>query len=298
MTRIIRAFLFLSGLACVTYAQSPVNYFPLSLGNRYHWYGSSNCPPYHADTVYSKGWAVIDTLSINGKPYYRYPLLYWGFDTVRVDSAGNVLFHYLGEDRLYYKMDAAVGETWQVVLPIFDYEPDTFNVTMRSRTDTIRTHLGTFYNCLQIYFDWPKGIDDEHTHWLAPGVGLIFKCVQEPSLVYEAIVDGDTFPGVTSVKDPLNSPGSFELFQNYPNPFNPTTTIRYRLSAVNRVTLKVYDILGREVRTLVDERQTAGEHIVWWDGKDNDGNLVPSGAYFCQLQVGSFKVSEKLSLVK
>ena len=73
-------------------------------------------------------------------------------------------------------------------------------------------------------------------------------------------------------------PSSFSLSQNYPNPFNPTTAISYQLSAVSFVTLKVFDVLGREVSTLVDDVQRAGTHIARWDA-----SVMPSGMYFCRL---------------
>ena len=86
---------------------------------------------------------------------------------------------------------------------------------------------------------------------------------------------------------------AFELNQNYPNPFNPATAISYRLSAVGRVTLKVYDMLGRKVATLADGRQTAGLHVVTFDA----GSL-PSGVYFYRLRAGAHTQSRKLMLLK
>jgi len=84
-------------------------------------------------------------------------------------------------------------------------------------------------------------------------------------------------------------PRRFVLEQNYPNPFNASTTIRYHLPAVSHqrsaVSLKIYNILGRQVKTLVDEKQPAGNFRVLWDGRDNSGRDVSSGVYFCRLEV-------------
>ena len=99
-------------------------------------------------------------------------------------------------------------------------------------------------------------------------------------------------------EDNLNSI-SFKLFQNYPNPFNPTTTIKYSIPAVGAnnadplVMLKIYDLLGREIRTLVNKRQKAGNYSVQF----NAGNL-PSGIYFYRLQAGSFVQTKKMILLK
>jgi photosystem II stability/assembly factor-like uncharacterized protein len=80
--------------------------------------------------------------------------------------------------------------------------------------------------------------------------------------------------GTTPVKVPSNLPEKFSLNQNYPNPFNPSTVISYQLTINSRVTLKIYDILGREVKTLVDETQTAGQHTVLWEAPTmTDGRL-------------------------
>ena len=88
-------------------------------------------------------------------------------------------------------------------------------------------------------------------------------------------------------------PSEFNLDQNYPNPFNPTTTIGYELPASSHVSLKVYDVLGREIQTLLDERQSAGDHLVNF----NAGSL-PSGVYFYRLQAGNYIGAKKLLLLK
>jgi len=93
-------------------------------------------------------------------------------------------------------------------------------------------------------------------------------------------------------------PDQYQLFQNYPNPFNPTTTIRYTLPENGQVNLTIYDQLGRQVKTLVNQSQTAGEYQVQWDGRDDNGRLMSSGLYFLTIKSGSFKQTEKLVLLK
>jgi photosystem II stability/assembly factor-like uncharacterized protein len=88
-------------------------------------------------------------------------------------------------------------------------------------------------------------------------------------------------------------PGTPTLQQNYPNPFNPTTIISYSLPGSIRAVLKVYDVLGREVRTLVDEKQKAGYHNVTFQAAD-----LPSGVYFYRLQAGTYSETKKLLLLK
>ena len=88
-------------------------------------------------------------------------------------------------------------------------------------------------------------------------------------------------------------PLSFRLDQNYPNPFNPSTTIRYGLPHASPVTLKVYDMLGRQVSVLVNERRDAGVHEVKFDGSN-----LASGVYFYRMQAGSFVETRKLVLLR
>ena len=78
----------------------------------------------------------------------------------------------------------------------------------------------------------------------------------------------------------------FRLFQSYPNPFREATTIAYEVEQPGPVTLIVYDLLGRRVRTLVDGMQPAGRHYVRWDGRNAGGQPVASGAYFYRIEVG------------
>ncbi len=86
---------------------------------------------------------------------------------------------------------------------------------------------------------------------------------------------------------------SYALWQNYPNPFNPTTSIRFSLPRHERVILKVFDLLGRELNTLVDEAMTAGEHTVIFNAQH-----LPTGVYCYRIQAGSFVQTKKLILLK
>jgi photosystem II stability/assembly factor-like uncharacterized protein len=92
-------------------------------------------------------------------------------------------------------------------------------------------------------------------------------------------------PTVTRIDDlPGNHPVQFALQQNYPNPFNPSTTIKFRLPIGAHVTLKIVNLLGQEVVTIMDSQQNAGEIETVWEGKNSFGDQVASGIYFCQLE--------------
>ncbi len=93
-------------------------------------------------------------------------------------------------------------------------------------------------------------------------------------------------------------PTDFVLKQNYPNPFNPTTTIRYAITEPTHVSLKIYNILGQEVRTLVEDVEPAGFKSIVWDGKTNEGLSTSSGVYIYRLQAGHYSMARKMVLVK
>ncbi len=93
-------------------------------------------------------------------------------------------------------------------------------------------------------------------------------------------------------------PENFVLDQNYPNPFNPATTISYRLTKTGRVELSIYSVTGEKIRTLVQERQPAGYYSVKWEGLNDAGNLVTSGAYVYRLRAGNFVQVKKMILMR
>ena len=93
-------------------------------------------------------------------------------------------------------------------------------------------------------------------------------------------------------------PASFVLYQNFPNPFNPGTTIRYELPRRSRVELRILNMLGKEVRTLVNEIQSPGRYEVQWDGRDNRGQQVAGGVYLYRLRAGGIVQTRKMVLFK
>lgn len=93
-------------------------------------------------------------------------------------------------------------------------------------------------------------------------------------------------------------PNDFSLSNNYPNPFNPSTNIKYTLPSAGNVRLVVYNMLGEEVKTLVNTNQQKGSYSVTWDGKNNYGNKVSSGMYIYRLKADNFVASKKMILMK
>ena len=93
-------------------------------------------------------------------------------------------------------------------------------------------------------------------------------------------------------------PKPLTLYQNYPNPFNPSTTISFFLPEQGRVTLTIFDVQGKRVRTLVDETRDAGRQLVLWDGRNDAGNTVGSGIYYCRLVADKKVHTKKLVILR
>jgi hypothetical protein len=106
------------------------------------------------------------------------------------------------------------------------------------------------------------------------------------TLLYKVIVTGVT-------NEDGNIVATYSLSQNYPNPFNPTTKIQFSIPQSSRVVIKVFDILGNEIETLVNEEKSIGTYKIYW----NAANL-PSGVYFYRLQAGDFVQTKKMILIK
>lgn len=115
---------------------------------------------------------------------------------------------------------------------------------------------------------------------------------EEYSILFQ-IMDENGKPLHKSIDILVAAPAKFELSQNYPNPFNPTTIIKYQLPIDGKVTLKVFDILGREVMTLLDEDKKAGVYEIKFDGSN-----LASGLYFYRMQSGNFGAVKNMMLLR
>jgi hypothetical protein len=120
-----------------------------------------------------------------------------------------------------------------------------------------------------------KGLIQETT--LSPDTGF-YQCVWD----YETTVDAE-----------ISSPNKFSLSQNYPNPFNPSTSIQYAISSRQFVSLKVYDVLGKEIATLVNEEKSTGKYNV-----EFNASSLASGIYYYQLRAGDYVETKKMILLK
>jgi hypothetical protein len=180
-----------------------------------------------------------------------------------------------------------------------------------SASTTTATYTGTIEICIQYDEAYVPGdeMDLELLHWattpppahwdtITTSVDTLLNiiCGETSTLSPFILVKPNPAVGVTA--DP-GVPSAYALHQNVPNPFNPTTTIAYDVPPGGGVvTLRVYDVAGRLVRTLVDTHQMAGRKFATWDGRNNSGLTVATGVYFYRMQAGNFVQTRKMLLLK
>ena len=173
-----------------------------------------------------------------------------------------------------------------------------------------------------------RALDQNISDVLAPGEGLIAtlhfsstssRCLPELKLVawplfagqlsFDMVDDkgnsicrkkGETPTPIThGTSEPAEVQSApFEVKGNFPNPFNPETVIKFNLPQASPVTLKVYNVLGQVVNTLVDEPLSAGNHSVMWDGRNAQGGDVASGVYFYRINAGGYESIQKMTLLR
>jgi len=270
------------------------------------------------DTVTTNGWKATNFSDVD--------TFYTGFSSTHYDGGTSQIFGFkFSSSNGYVRIEKTLSNPISVPF-MFAFEVELLGATPRSFStvvgssvyladgDTVckigdwgvNSNYGVFWNDIGI-----SSIKEKIPLKEFKKIILEFKCFTFDTISAEFLLDHmvvsldstsripvviDSFEGtVTSIDNiPRETPQSFILSQNYPNPFNPITSIKYTIPSASRVSLKVYDILGREVKTLVDEEKSAGDHTVTFDGSN-----LPSGTYFYRLQANSgFVRTKKMVLVK
>jgi hypothetical protein len=134
-------------------------------------------------------------------------------------------------------------------------------------------------------------------------INFILNIKSNDIIYWSDTVNLDKLTDIDNISETI--PLKYELSQNYPNPFNPTTTIKYSIPQINvgtenfpSVQVKIYDILGREIATLVNQKQNPGNYEIKWDGLSASGGQVPSGVYFYKLQANEYTKTKKMILLR
>jgi hypothetical protein len=198
--------------------------------------------------------------------------LFLSQDNIAIESVGLDFFNAEQHYRLERKIDTVYHLTYGSV--------DNY---LHEGAQADNPPSGTFYHpsggterlqSLGVHEHWNNAVDKQYSRNLSPsGTGIELVALKN---------------AITSVPAPEGQePAGFALYENYPNPFNPSTTIGFSVPQAGNLTLVVYDMTGREVRTLASGSMAAGYHAVRWDGRDNRGSTVSSGVYFFRLRAGA-----------
>jgi len=272
-----------------TFAQEPIK--DLSIGNSWTYRDSGYAHGGNSwDYYYS--WKIIGDTIINNHNFstYNNPIypIYERSDSISIIRHWYCYPVYVTE--VYSDFTMLTGDTLYTT---------TGTIVMLSRGDSV------FFGELQPYIKikvtgcsydfWTN-----HTLLISKKFGLIHHDAHGIDLWFKiwlkgAFIDGDLYGDTTvvSINDFEKIPLQFVLEQNYPNPFNSNTKIKYKLPEMAFVTLKVYDVLGNEITTLVNEEKPVGRYEVKFNG---DG--LTSGIYFYQLLAGNFVETKKMVLIK
>lgn len=241
--------------------------------------------------------------------------LQYRFDlTEYVDPASESvqLMFYFGstnsqEDGWFIDNFTMYGTILNPFLPPFGLEGDVVNgiVELEWQAPNAEDYTG---------FNLYRRMDDEEygdPHVTLPAAQTTYSESADPATYYyvvSAMYDDNesAYSNEISVSVPVsaddglltNVPANYELAQNHPNPFNPATEIRYALPEKTQLSLKIYDISGKLIKTLKDDIQDAGYHSVIWNGNDEAGNAVSSGIYIYRLESDNYRQSKRMIMLK
>ncbi len=310
MKKITFILLVLWGAFTVLSAQTAADYYlPLQMGNSLVYRSGTEGPGWALRTSYE---TIEGTDSVHGELYYKLvgssimddapadthvSHVFW----LREDSLGNVLLVAMSgestdiDSAMVYPMGYPFFRN-EILTPgyslHYEYEDISIMDSTLSNTETVITPAGTFYNCIkmgQSHYDSLGNNIRLRYSWYAEDVGEV---------MYERITPNPH----TSVLIQINFqtaiekqvPNEFRLHQNYPNPFNPVTRIDYSIPVADHVVMKVYNIHGKEIQTLINKNQLAGSYSLIF----NAGDLA-SGIYIYTLKIGSGIIkTNKMLLLK
>jgi hypothetical protein len=262
----------------VVIAQYPQMDFPLHVGDLWQYQE----PGPEGMSYETK--VVGDTLMPNGLRYFK------GNGYLRKNSSKVYRYNpFYQNEEVQYDFSKKVGDT----IAIYYGTTDTGIVTVTD--DGMKNIFGSWRRYMTFY-ERGRRTSFYHIRVITDSIGLTFEQF-EPGVQFYlsgAIINGNKYGTITSAKDKLvGTLAKYTLCQNFPNPFNPSTKIQYSIPKDGFVTLRVFDLLGKEVATLVSEKQSAGIHVV-----EFNGSHFPSGIYFYRLQTDKFVETQKFVLLR
>ncbi len=249
---------------------------------------------FNALNPYYRGAVVLHTLRFHlGDETFFKVLKHWAYnDSTDYDNTSGKLCKLYTTDDMMQIAEEVSGIELDDFFEVF-FRQAKFPVLKVNREATQAKFTWSTANNIQLNLDVPIVVNGvKQKVEMLNGEGTITISSSD-----NLVIDPESWilmsrPVITSVNE-TEQIFEYKLDQNYPNPFNPETAISYQLSAVSKVELKIFDVLGKEVQTLVNEIQSAGNYKINFDAAD-----LPSGTYFYKLQTGDFTEVKKMTLIK
>lgn len=276
-----------------------VKFIPLKVGNMFVF----RCSTYsnlQLDSIYNVKSIISKDTVANGKKYFfmgNYPPNSYKNQWIRIDSVtGSVYRFNPNETCLYYEfyelIDSLIININGDVYRCGEYVKKCNNINSNYISFNYHFRIGPIAQSTEWGFTKNFGLtklSSTSTYW-ASGTAQYHDLI---GCIIDGVLYGDTSLNTTNIEPISNIAQNYTLSQNYPNPFNPTTTIKFQIPKLEFVNLKIYDLIGREIETLISENLNTGEYSVSWNASN-----FPSGMYFYKLYTDGFTETKKMLLIK
>ena len=276
-----------------------IDLYPLHIGDYWQYKVTVDSDFNTEDTIYYSNREVLrDTIMPNGEVYKKIfdsrILTLQPYRYLRIDSTTGCIYNY--DPYGNYNNDELLRDSLKMMEGDSFMAEDGYTIIC-TLVDTIELFAE---NRLRKHFYFPLiPIYGEHKY--VKGVGETYRWEHSEPIVRVDIyseltyakINGEEFGQLVNISDNRTGKYSYTLLQNYPNPFNPSTKIKYQIPDLSFVTIKVFDVLGNEIATLVNEELLAGEYEV-----DFNATILTSGIYFYQLNSADFIQTKKMILLR
>lgn len=236
----------------------------------------------------------MDEMVLGGSPGRVVSVLDYNGSGSLLDGANyTASLHSVGEPVIIgFDVYDSLGTTWtDTSFGGFIARMDRGDINNNGKDDLLVAYQSIDDSVATTYYTW----DTDSSKWDEDRIEMALN----ENAINIRIIEGGEATGIRAIDLSVITPDDYTLEQNYPNPFNPTTAINFSLPLNKKVSLRIYDMLGKEVKTLIDNEEFAkGSYEATWDATNNFGRKVVSGNYIATLEYGNFSKSIKMTLVK
>ena len=189
---------------------------------------------------------------------------------------------------------------------------DNYTILEQQFINGVQSYFLSGFEDWDYFVSWTSGTPDQYPEswwWMNYGENVMALTYEDMNCEAAGNYDSTAYAlilgiceylvlDLSKIQNEETLPSSYSLHQNYPNPFNPVTLLRYNLPVNSHVNITIFDILGREVKTMVNQYQNAGHRSITWNATNDYGNPVSAGVYLCRIQAGLYIQTKKMVLLK